>query len=262
MAFGKMMLQQEFFDAVLQLENPQLIGNRGLAFGKLCRKLLLCQSVVLHHITIALRLLQKAEVLALDIFDECHHGAIAVADLHEDCRDSFQTCQLGGAQAAFSGDQFIGTAAHFTDGNRLQNTVGADAVRQLLQCSAVEVFSRLIGVRADFMYGQLKDHLILFEPHFRKFQNLHIFTSFKTLGLCPNTPPEGNPLDSICTKYFIFCAWERLGKIGKYFISSSIALFLVFFIISQQNSAWRKTVPQKKAHIDTNRADKGFFRLN
>jgi len=42
---------------------------------------------------------------------------------------------------------------------------------------------------------------------------------------------------------------------GNYFPPS-------FFMISQQNSAWRKTVPQKKAHIDTNRADKGFFRLN
>ena len=105
----------------------------------------------------------------MDIFDECHHGAIAVADLHEDCRGLLQTCQLGGAQAAFSGNQFIGTAAHLRT-VIAANTVGADAVRQLLQCSAVEVFSRLIGVRADFMYGQLKDHLILFEPHFRKFK--------------------------------------------------------------------------------------------
>src|SRR5258708_24701237 len=99
----------------------------------------------LHQPAIAFRLLERGEVLALDVFDESDFEGGAVVELLDDDRDLVELRQLRGAPAPLAGDDLIavrGTADRAYE-QRLKDAFRADRVGQGAQRVVVEAMARL-----------------------------------------------------------------------------------------------------------------------
>ena len=100
---------------------------------------------LVHQPFIALRLFQRRQILALQVFDQGDLKRLTVGQGLNDNREVVERRTLGGAPAALAGDDFIGVglSGDGADQDRLQQAVMADRPRQLLQRRLVEMSPRL-----------------------------------------------------------------------------------------------------------------------
>ncbi len=95
-----------------------------------------------------LRLFDRVEVLPLDVFDDGQLGHLAVVDVADLHRHLAPVGGLGGAEPALAGDELV-AVADAADHQRLQDAVGADAVRQVGDLGLFERLPRLIRIGFD-----------------------------------------------------------------------------------------------------------------
>ena len=119
-------------DSGRQFEQAQGIGHHGAALADLGGDFLLRELELLDELRVALGFLDRVEVLALQIFDERQFEHRAVVGLADDDGDFRQAEQLGGAPAAFAGDQFE-MAVAFADDERLDDALFLDGIGQFAQ---------------------------------------------------------------------------------------------------------------------------------
>ncbi len=101
--------------------------------------------------------LQRVEVFALDVLDQRHGHGDFVRHVPDDRRYALDARDLGGAPAAFAGDQleFALAVLQRPHDHRLHHALGADRVGQFGQFLLVEYRARLEPARPDDVQRQV-----------------------------------------------------------------------------------------------------------
>jgi hypothetical protein len=112
---------------------------------------------VLQELLVRGGLLQRVELLAVEVLHEGVTEHVVVAGIADDGRDDVQPGDLGGAQAALAHDELVvvlrvGDLAY---DDRLEESHDADRLGQFLQSVLREVLARLARVRPDGFHGDL-----------------------------------------------------------------------------------------------------------
>ena len=94
-------------DLAGQLKQTQRIGDRRARLDDALRDLLLRQAIVAHQLLIALRFLDRVEVLSLKIFDEGELHDLALARLDDHRRNFIQTGLPRGTPSSLACDDLI-----------------------------------------------------------------------------------------------------------------------------------------------------------
>ncbi len=110
--------------------------------------LVLGEMKLLDQPVIGVSLLDRVEVLALDVFHERPLEHLVVADGPDHDRDLRKPGPTGGPQAALSGDE-LEAGVGFADDQRLEDSLLADRGGELLQLILGELTAGLEPIRAD-----------------------------------------------------------------------------------------------------------------
>ena len=105
MADGEASLAQKGLQLGRELEEAQGVGDDDAALADLGGGLLLSQVELPDQLGVAPGFLDGVEVFALEVFDEGQLQGGAIIGLADDDGDLGQAEHLGGAPAAFAGDQ-------------------------------------------------------------------------------------------------------------------------------------------------------------
>jgi len=100
------------------------------------------------------RLFHGIEVLALDILDQGHGNGGPIRDVTHHRRDLLQAGELGGAPAAFAGDDFVFVVADGAHDDGLHHALGANRVGQLVEGFRMHIQARLITPALNQVNGQ------------------------------------------------------------------------------------------------------------
>ena len=92
----------------------------------------------------SLCLFERVEVFALNVLDQRHRGRGFVGHVLDEHRHLVEPGQLGGANPAFAGDDFIALRADGADQHRLHDPLRLDALRELVQRALVHARARLV----------------------------------------------------------------------------------------------------------------------
>ena len=154
MALGEPLFAQQARAVRRQAQQPQLVGDGGLRFPQLLRRLLLREAVGSDELRDGRGLLQIVQVAALEIFDQREQRALLLARSRQQARHLAQSRQHCRAQATLPRDELV-ALLRAADGQRLQNSVAPDAFAQLVQRALVEVAARLVGIGMQRVRGQV-----------------------------------------------------------------------------------------------------------
>src|SRR3954454_4014370 len=102
----------------------------------------------LDQLAIALRFLERVQVLALDILDQRDLGRGRFVNLADDCGDRVQPRALRRAPTALAGDDHI-IPTLGPEQDRLEDAALADRVGELVERFLVELDARLVRVGPD-----------------------------------------------------------------------------------------------------------------
>lgn len=148
-------VRDERNDAVREFEKSQRISYCGTGFTDALRRLVLSQREGVHERLYALRLFNRVEILALEVFYKSESHRLVVAELFYNNGDFGQTRHARCAPAAFAGDELIAAVWHRAHEKRLNDAVFRYAVRKLGERILVKYFSRLVAVGLDIHYLEL-----------------------------------------------------------------------------------------------------------
>ena len=138
-------------DFVGQLQQPQEVRDRRAILPHRGRDVFLRQLEFVGEAAVGERLFDRVQVLALDVLDERHleeRLLLPRRDVAHDDRDAEQAGALRGAPAALARDD-LEAVADLADDDRLDDAVGLDGLRQLLEPRVVDVPARLEIVRRE-----------------------------------------------------------------------------------------------------------------
>ena len=152
MALGQAVAVQSLRHRLLQPEQAQLVGHGRLAAAQLFRRLLLAEAVAAEQAGDGGRLLHIIQIPALEVLDQGQQGGVLLIHPGQQTGHLPQPGDPRRPPAALAGHQLVGCAL-LPDGERLQNAVGGDTGRQLLQTLRVEPAAGLLGVGTDIVDG-------------------------------------------------------------------------------------------------------------
>ena len=133
-----------------QAQQAQGVGHRRAVLADPLGHLVLGEVEAAHQVAVGLGLLDRVEILALDVLDQRHFQGPVLGDVLDDHRDVLEPGPLGGPPAPLAGDDLImvaGIAHH----QRLDHPLLADRGDQFRHLGVVEALARLPGVRAEFL---------------------------------------------------------------------------------------------------------------
>ena len=148
MADGEASLAQPGLDFGRELQEAQGVGDDDAALADLGGGLLLSQVELLGQLGVAPGFLDGVEVFALEVFDEGQFQHGAVIRLADDGGDLGQAEHLGGAPAAFAGDQ-LEMILPGADDERLDDALFLDGVGQFPEGFRGKILARLQRGGAD-----------------------------------------------------------------------------------------------------------------
>ncbi len=102
---------------------------------------------------IGLGFLDRVQVLALNVFEDCHLERFSVVELSNDNRNFVQACPLRRAPAALSGHDLVAMSVRAHD-DRLDESARTDRGGKLVERCFVEVAPRLMRVRLQAPDGE------------------------------------------------------------------------------------------------------------
>ena len=117
-------------------------------FGDELAERFLGVAIIVEQAAIGLRLLDRVEILALDILEQGDFERLGVAEIADDRRNFVQARLLRRAPAALAGDDLEAMAVRTHD-DRLDHAARGDRLRQFGQRFLVEGSARLAGMRLD-----------------------------------------------------------------------------------------------------------------
>ncbi len=171
--------QQQRLHRFAQVEQAQQVAGGAARTPHGLRGLLVREAKLAQQPLQALRLFERIEVFALDVFDQRHGGRRLVGHVAHQHRHRVQPGQPGRPKAPLAGDDFIhrartahglglpllrlpgsqaalaivlGQAAHQ---NRLHDALRLDAFGQLVQRAFVHARARLVGAGHEVAQGKL-----------------------------------------------------------------------------------------------------------
>ena len=115
-----------------KIEQSQQVGDMGPGLVDELAELLLGMAIVVDQALVGLRLLDRVEVLPLDILDQSDFECLVVAELADDRRYVVQPRPLGRAPAPFAGDDLEAVAMR-ADDDRLDHAARLDGGGELGQ---------------------------------------------------------------------------------------------------------------------------------
>ena len=153
MGQGVLAQRHELTDLVRRVGQPQAVLEVALVLAELVGKLADAVAVVPDHPVVHRRLVERRDVLPLEVLDDrdLHRGL--VVDVLDQCRDGHVARELRCPPAALARDQLEAVLANGSDEDRLEDAVLADAGRQLLERRLVEGEAWLLRVGFDAVNG-------------------------------------------------------------------------------------------------------------
>jgi hypothetical protein len=144
MAHLQIARRQQRLHRLGQLQQAKQVACRAArAADGLCR-LLVRHLEFGHQALQAMRLLERAEVLALDVLDQAHHRGRIVGNDPDQHRHLLEPGQARGTHAAFAGDDLVLPGVHGPDEDRLHHALAANALGELVKRSLVHADARLV----------------------------------------------------------------------------------------------------------------------
>src|SRR5207253_4097002 len=147
-------------DGVREAQEAQRVRDRRPLLADARREFLLRQPVLLDQALVRLRLLDRVEVLALDVLDQRDLERLVVGDLANHHGQLTQPRLLRRPPSALAGDEHVPVAVPSDDQGQ-QHSLAADGLRQLLDMPLVEMASRLRAVRTDLLDAEVHHALAL-----------------------------------------------------------------------------------------------------
>ena len=139
-----------------QAQQAELVRHGRLRLAQPPRALLLAQAEEPDELRDAARLLEKVEVVALEVFHQRDEARLLEIQLHDDARHLTESRHARGAQAALPGHELI-PALPRPHGQRAEHTVLGDAARELLELRRGKILPRLDRARRDRVHRQIHD---------------------------------------------------------------------------------------------------------
>ena len=109
---------------------------------------LLGMAIFVDQPLIGLGLLDRVEILALDILEQGDFERLGVVEVADDHRDFVQPRLLRRAPAPLAGDDLVAVAVR-ADDDRLDQPARRDRGGELVERGLVEMAARLVGMRLD-----------------------------------------------------------------------------------------------------------------
>ena len=97
---------------------------------------------------IGFRRLERIEILALEVLDECELELLAIGELPDDRRDPLESGCLGGTEPPLAGDELVAVDGLGHE-DRLEDPVLDDALGERRELIGIEPLPWLVRVRAD-----------------------------------------------------------------------------------------------------------------
>ena len=137
-------------------QKPQLVGYAALAFAQQPGRLLLTHVEAVKQAPDSLGLLNEVQILPLQILHQRRHARFQIVHAHQYAGNIRDPGQLGSPQPALPGDQLVDVIPP-PDGQRLQDAVLPDGLRQLVQRPGGEDLPGLGRVGLDGL-GRQENH--------------------------------------------------------------------------------------------------------
>ena len=132
-------------DALVELQEAERVGDRGPGTADLAGDLVLGQAKLLLELAEGVRLLDRVEVLTLDVLDQCQLELLAIGELADHGRDSLEAGQAGSLDPALAGHDPV-TVKRLGHQDRLEDAVIGDARRKRLEVGMFDVTAGLVRV--------------------------------------------------------------------------------------------------------------------
>jgi hypothetical protein len=148
MARGQASFFQEVLDWSFELQQANRIGNRGAIFpGSFC-DLLLGKVELFRKALKRARLLDRIEILALEVLHKRHLERHLFRDVADNGWNASHPRSLSSTPPALAGDELIAVADTAHD-EGLNNSACCDGTRELIKGRLAESGARLIGTGID-----------------------------------------------------------------------------------------------------------------
>ena len=196
MTGGDFLLKQQLLCFLGKLQQTQGIRNRGTTLRHRLSNLGLRHVQALHHTAIAVRFLNGIKIGTLDVLDKSKLQSLIIVSFFNSNRHLPQTCQLRCLPTTLAGNDLIRAILKRTHQNRLQKPVFLDRSGKLLQLLALEIRTRLIGVRGNRVdihfihFARLRIAVVLRNRR-RRYRALNRFLSSRTRSTLSN-PHDGD----------------------------------------------------------------------
>ncbi len=164
MARGQRAFRNHFLHRRREREQSQGVRDGGSVLPYPLADLLLGQSELLDELPVAVRLLQRSEILALQVLHQRDHQHLLVGQLAHDDRRGLTLQPFQGSPPTLAGHD-LPPGARRTHDQWLQQAILPDRLRQLVEPGAREPRSGLERVRGDRgeRYLPLRSALGLFQ---------------------------------------------------------------------------------------------------
>ena len=156
-ALVHVLVAQRHLHLCRQLEQAQIVGNRGAVLAHLLRKLVLREAVLLDEVLIGEGYFDGVEVFALNVLNERHLHHRFVARRADIGRHGAQARQLRSAPAAFAGNDFVSVVGVLAQRYGLNDADLPNRVGKFLQRSLVELSAGLVRVGLYLVHGHFVD---------------------------------------------------------------------------------------------------------
>ena len=139
-----------------ELEQAEEVGDRGAVLAGALGHLLLGEAEIAGEALVGAGLLDRVEVLALEVLDDGDLHRLLVGDLADDGGDGGFAGALGGEPAALAGDELEASGV-LADGDGLDDAGDLDGVGEFVEGDFVEVGAGLVGIAVDELDGNVAD---------------------------------------------------------------------------------------------------------
>ena len=151
--------EEHLLHRLAQLEQAQQIGRRAARTADRACRGLVRHAEFLGQTMQAARLLERIQVLALDVLDQRHRRRRFVRDLADEHRDDVEAGEAGGADAPLAGDDLVALrpaagVGERSNEDRLHHSLRLDAFGELVQRFLVDPRARLKASRLESVERQ------------------------------------------------------------------------------------------------------------
>src|SRR5262245_35061489 len=150
----ELLVAHHLLDRRWECEEAEGVAHRGPAAAGPGRDLLVGEAEVLDELLVGAGLLERVQLLALEVLDQRLLEGRAVVGLAHERGNGLEPDPAGGPPAALPRDHLV-AVAHGPDQHRLEHTHLADRVGQRAEALLVELVSRLESIGLDRGDGDL-----------------------------------------------------------------------------------------------------------